>query len=278
MTENDERFIEIERNGTIERLMIDKMMKRTYCIAGRATTCWRVYCEGDPQTPLVIKDSWQYIEYEEKGELFREATERGIVNIVRYYYYKTVQILVTDDDVRGNVWKGLDVITVANYQLKHLTKFLNINTKGIPRKGRGINVVGAKRSSSQMDVFLPPRKRSCLLFPIKADKNILLNRVYQYVVLYDSRMPIYKVSSWAVLFIALKGYIVGYKSLYEVGFFYKNILVNNLIINEDNNNLLLPLFLIDLDLVIKEQREGISRVKGKTGIKTFIVIGALLNE
>ncbi len=65
-------------------------------------------------------------------------------------------------------------------------------------------------------------------------------------------MPIYKVSSWAVLFIALKGYIVGYKSLYEVGFFYKNILVNNLIINEDNNNLLLPLFLIDLDLVIKE--------------------------
>jgi Fungal protein kinase len=58
MTANDERFIEIERNGFRERIIIDKVMKHARCIAGRATTCWKAHREGDPQTPLVIKDSW----------------------------------------------------------------------------------------------------------------------------------------------------------------------------------------------------------------------------
>lgn len=31
--------------------------------------------------PLVIKDSWQYLEHEEEGELLREATDKGVVNV-----------------------------------------------------------------------------------------------------------------------------------------------------------------------------------------------------
>ena len=38
MTANNERFIEIERDGLTERHIIDRVMQRARCIAGRATT------------------------------------------------------------------------------------------------------------------------------------------------------------------------------------------------------------------------------------------------
>ena len=37
------RYIEIERNGNRERLIIDEVMKRAPCVAGRATTCWKAH-------------------------------------------------------------------------------------------------------------------------------------------------------------------------------------------------------------------------------------------
>ena len=48
MTASGERFIEIERNGSTERLTIDEVMQRARCIAGRATTCWKAHREGHP--------------------------------------------------------------------------------------------------------------------------------------------------------------------------------------------------------------------------------------
>lgn len=56
-TQNRERFIEINRNSSTERLIIDKVMQRARCVASRATTCWKAHREGLPQMPLVIKDS-----------------------------------------------------------------------------------------------------------------------------------------------------------------------------------------------------------------------------
>ena len=41
ITTNGERAIEIKRNGSTERLIIDNVMLRARCIAGRATTCWK---------------------------------------------------------------------------------------------------------------------------------------------------------------------------------------------------------------------------------------------
>lgn len=62
-------------------------------MAGRATTCWKAYRERDElRQPLVIKDSWQYPEREEEGELLREATSNGVVNVARYYHYEAVRI------------------------------------------------------------------------------------------------------------------------------------------------------------------------------------------
>lgn len=52
-----QRFIKIERNGSKERIIIEEVMKRARCIAGRAITCWKAHREGDPRTLLVIKDS-----------------------------------------------------------------------------------------------------------------------------------------------------------------------------------------------------------------------------
>lgn len=87
------RFIDIVRNGQSERLILDGLMKRALCVAGRATTCRKAHCEGDKMnTPLVIKDSWQYPEREEEGKLLAEVTERGVVNVARYYYHETVQV------------------------------------------------------------------------------------------------------------------------------------------------------------------------------------------
>jgi hypothetical protein len=93
ITSGGERYIEINRGGRIERLVIDKVMKRAPCIAGRATTCWKAHRKEDPQTPLVIKDSWQYTERDEEGILVQEATEKGMINVARYYHHETVRVL-----------------------------------------------------------------------------------------------------------------------------------------------------------------------------------------
>jgi len=48
--------------------------------------------------------------------------------------------------------------------------------------------------------------------------------------------------------------------------------------NKEDDNPSWKSFLIDLDLVIKEKREGLLGVWGKTSTKAFIAIGVLLGE
>ncbi|KAH7124772.1 hypothetical protein EDB81DRAFT_663985, partial [Dactylonectria macrodidyma] len=103
MTTNKKRFIELKRNGSTERIIIDEVMQRASCIAGRATTRWKAYLKGRPNVPLVVKDSWKYLERDEEGDLLREATAGGVINMARYYHHETVRIHVTDDDIRSNV-------------------------------------------------------------------------------------------------------------------------------------------------------------------------------
>lgn len=49
-------------------------------------------------------------------------------------------------------------------------------------------------------------------------------------------------------------------------------------INEEEENPSWGSFLIDLDLAIRKQREGVSGARGKTGTRAFMAIGALLGE
>jgi hypothetical protein len=85
-------------------------------VAGRATTCWKAHREGDDSgAPLVIKDSRQSPEREE-GELLREATGKGVVNVARYYYHETVRVGGKIDDIRSSVRERLDITKAANYR------------------------------------------------------------------------------------------------------------------------------------------------------------------
>ncbi len=66
-------YIEITRDGQIERLILTELLKKQAMIAGRVTTCWRAYRAGDElKTSLIVKDSWQYEERPEEGELVKE--------------------------------------------------------------------------------------------------------------------------------------------------------------------------------------------------------------
>jgi hypothetical protein len=280
MIANGQRFIEIKRNSSLtERLIIDEVMKRTRCIAGRATTCWKAHREGDPQKPFVIKDSWQYPERDEEGHLLCEATGKDVANVARYYHHETVQVGGMDDDIQNNIRKGLDITRATNYRpgRSGLTPSTSASAAGAPRKGRSNIAAGVKRSSSQAGAALPPSKRSCSVSPTKAGSDALLNRVHRRVILRDYGKPIYKASSRSALLAALEGCIDGHESLRKAGFLHRDISINNLMINEDDDNSWSS-FLIDLDLAIRDQRDGTSGAQGKTGTRAFMAIGALLGE
>ncbi|KAI6257061.1 hypothetical protein MCOR27_000050 [Pyricularia oryzae] len=260
----DQRFIIIDRNGRTERLVIDELMARAPCIAGRATTCWRAHPEGDPQKQLVIKDSWQYTEREEKGDLLQEATAKGVVNVARHYHHYTVQIHGMDDDIRNNVRKGLEITTATNYRPDQRSKLLpNTIVPGTSRRGRTSSGTASKRS--------------CSASPANVDT--LTNRVHRRVILRDYGKPIYKASSRSALLAAVEGCIEGHESLRMAGFLHRDISINNLMINEDIDSLSWPYFLIDLDFGVPEPRAaGASGIKDKAGTRAFMAIGALLGE
>lgn len=279
ITNSGQQFIEIERNGQTERLIIDKLMKRAPCVSGRATTCWKAHRERDQRNPLVIKDSWQYAEREEEGELLREATDKDVINVARYYYHATVLVRGETDDIGGNVRGGLNIMTATNYRPENPAVLESTRAVDTPRrKGRTGSGSGLKRSSSQTGAFVPPSKRSCSASPTKADSSTLPNRVHRRVILRDYGKPIYKASTRSVLLAALEGCIAGHESLQKTGLLHRDISVNNLMVNEDKDNPSWSSFLIDLDLAIEEQREGASGAKGKTGTRAFMAIGVLLGE
>ncbi|GAB0146902.1 hypothetical protein EsHS_00007287 [Epichloe bromicola] len=116
ITAGGQKYIEIERNGQPERLILGEVMKRAPCIAGRATTCWKAYRKDDPHTPLVIKDSWQYTDREEEGDLIQEATKKGVINVARYYHHETVRVRHSDDEIRNNTRYQIGYIDVLFFK------------------------------------------------------------------------------------------------------------------------------------------------------------------
>ncbi|KAJ0368471.1 hypothetical protein COL26b_010890 [Colletotrichum chrysophilum] len=198
--------------------------------------------------------------------------------------YDRKQILVPGElksnpfaDTASKAWLdlgSLDITTATNYRPGRQMPPSNI-AKDAPRKGR--SSTSRKRPSSQTDSALPPSKRSCSVSPTKAT-SVPPNRVHRRIILQDYGKPIYKASSRSSLLAALVGCIEGHESLYKAGILHRDISINNLMINEDSGNPSWPAFLIDLDLAIREQREGASGAKGKTGTRAFMAIGAMLGE
>lgn len=279
LTVQGQKLINFEREGQTETFVIDALMGHSRCIAGRATTCWKAHREDDTQTTFVIKDSWQYTERGEEGELLYEATKNGVDNVARYHHHETVRIDNQDDDVLNNVRKGLDVSKAVNYPNQSSAR---ITGSGAIRKSRGSSTgtAGVKRSSSQAGAgtTLPHSKR--LRSSSKTPSNKPLpNRVHRRIVLRDYGRPIYEASSRSALLRALEGCIHGHDSLRKAGVLHRDISINNLMINEDKDNASSwPCFLIDLDLAIKEPRDKATGAKGKTGTRAFMAIGVLLGE
>ncbi|KAG5300605.1 FunK1 protein kinase [Histoplasma ohiense] len=271
------RYIKINRNGEEERLVIDEVITRRACVAGRATTCWKAHRDGDEsKTPIVIKDSWQYPERGEEGELLREALEKDVVNVARYYHHETVRAGDGEDDIHTGVRKGLDITKASNYRSNQSRPPLSRSGSRTARKN---GTSSRKRSSTSIEPSLPPSKRQSVS-PIKRNINEAIpNRVHRRIVVEDYGKPISKSSSRVVLLQALEGCIEGYMSLYEkAGLIQSDISPNNLMINEGGSDGTCRSFLIDLDLAIRRDREESSGARGKTGTRAFMSIGVLLGE
>jgi hypothetical protein len=95
-----------------------------------------------------------------------------VVNVARYYYYKTVYIGGKEDNVYNNVRKGLDIIRATNYKLEDLIMPLRpARVKISIRKGRSSS--SRKRSSSYTNALLPPSKRIYLGSPPKGRRRLV---------------------------------------------------------------------------------------------------------
>ncbi|KAF1346338.1 hypothetical protein EJ07DRAFT_169927 [Lizonia empirigonia] len=259
ITAGGKRYIEIERNNRTERLVLDKVIKRVSCVAGRATTCWRAHCEGDEsQAPL--------------------STEKDVVNVARYYYHGTVRVSDQDDTIRRNVRRGLDVTKATNYVPESSMQPPSRTVRSLSRKGRSSSTTRRKRSSSCTNAPLPPSKRTCSSSPVKGGRATV-DRVHRRVIVRDYGKPIYMASSKTSLLAAMEGCIAGYESLHtRAGMLQCDISPNNLMVNEDEGNPSWHSFLIDLDLAIKEDREKASGARGKTGTRAFMAIGVLHDD
>ncbi|KAE8397967.1 hypothetical protein BDV37DRAFT_276489 [Aspergillus pseudonomiae] len=274
------RYVQIVRDGQPERLILEERMRRASCVVGRATICWKAYREGDKsKTPLVIKDSWQYPEREEEGALLRDVTQKGVVNVARYYYHGTVQVDGKNDDIQAAVRRGLDMARAKKYRFPRSdVSYIGFASTDGSKASHSAGGAGHKRSSSHLEATLPSTKRSCSSSPIR-DNHSQENRVHRRVIVRDYGVPIYKAESRVVILSALERCIEGYESLHlHAGLFQGDISTGNLIINNEEGNPSWPAFLIDLDLAIWERREQPSGARGKTGTRAFMAIGLLLGE
>ncbi|EER38501.1 conserved hypothetical protein [Histoplasma capsulatum H143] len=252
VTHRTKRYITIEKDGGVERLVIDEVIGRARCVTGRATTCW--------------KDSWQYPERDEEGKLLYEAAAQGVTHVARYYHHETIRVDGKDDDVLG-IRSGL---VIPTGQKKASSKVTSSRSKSRQPCTDSSRVSGQKWSSDFVDTAFPPipSKRALSNSPAKLPlpDEKLQNRVHRRVVVQDYGKPIFESSSRVALLVGLQGCIKG------------DISPRNLLVNEDKDNPSYRAFLIDLDLAIRVNRDGFSGACGKTGTRPFIAISMLFGE
>ncbi|KAG6242348.1 hypothetical protein E4U24_005773 [Claviceps purpurea] len=270
-----EQCIEIQRNGRSEVIVLKKVLDQRPCIAGRATTCWQAVSKDDLDTLLVVKDSWQYPEREEEGDLLQEACKQGVVNVARYYHHETVKVRGMIDDVRNGVRQGLDMTTASDHRPRLPQPSSGATTKELPMRQTSIRT-STKRPLDQAGSTLPPSKRTCAKsMSISMTAAEPPNRVHRRVIVRDCGKPIYTASSRKALLACLESCIKGHKSLHDKGILHRDISINNLMINEDPGNSSRKSFLIDLDLAINIGREKPSGAHGRTGTRAFMAIRLL---
>ncbi|EHK17632.1 uncharacterized protein TRIVIDRAFT_214149 [Trichoderma virens Gv29-8] len=287
-----QQYIEVRHDGQAERFILDKLIFRQACIVGRATTCWKAHHDeddGEVKKVYVIKDSWQYPERSEEGLMLQEATINGVKNMAKYYHHEVVQVGGIDDDIRGNVRKGLDltVATVSrpvdseasspavSVQISNPNSLI-AGQRETPA-GQSSNAGGGrKRALSRVESRLHPRKRRSPMSTQTSRNDETGNRIHRRLIVQSYGKRIHEAGSPKALLAGLEDCINGHESLRrEAGLLHRDISINNLMINEEEEDPSQRGFLIDLDLAIKEARTGASGAKRKTGTRAFMAIGAL---
>ncbi|PKY06361.1 hypothetical protein P168DRAFT_279806 [Aspergillus campestris IBT 28561] len=257
----EEKSIAITRNGQVERVVLDEIINQSPRIAGKSDKMLEGPSGRSAQNP--------------HRELLPEVTQKGVVNVARYYHHQEVTINGQVDDIQ-NIRKGLDVTQGTYYGTNHAQ---STNTEGWLLVGSSNRTRDAIWSSGAR-----PRKGARLDSSVHEPKHLPKNRVHRRIFTRDYGKPIYKASSPAVLLRALEQCIEGHQSLYtKAGILHGDISPSNLLINEETNYPY-PSFLIGLDLSHREQpslspstTEPRERTR-KTGTRPFTAIGLLLNE
>ncbi|KAG6241731.1 hypothetical protein E4U24_006016 [Claviceps purpurea] len=274
------RYIDIERlDGSKKRIVLDQGILRSPCIVGRATTCWKAHVKDDPETILVVKDSWQEVKRDEEGDMLLLATRKGVVNVARHYHHETVQVRGMNDDVRACVRRGLVKATALKPAQSDSESASRAPSERPRKRGTSTN---PSTSAEEEDSGLHPRKKICSSPPAPTDVATgpqieLRNRVHRRVIVQDYGKAIYKASSRQTLLACIEGCIKGHQSLYEAGILHRDISINNLMINEESKQSW-PHFLIDLDHAIEIGRNDASIERANIGTRPFMAIELLKGE
>jgi hypothetical protein len=151
--------------------------------------------------------------------LLRDATERGVVNVARYFHHENVRVGGKDDDINSNVRKGLDIMKASNI-FQNTSTVNKMEGKMLPPSASGGSIGGTqssrsrsisrKRLSSSLNAELPSSKRTCSSSPHKHGTSPARpNRVHRRVILRDYGKNIHKASSRVAMLAALEGNIKG---------------------------------------------------------------------
>ena len=204
-----QRYMEITRNGQVERLILTAKIKKQAAIVSRATTCWRAYRDTDEtKKPLIVKDSWQYEERPEEGLLIQEATNGGVENIARYYHHETVRVGEEIDDTLGNVRRGLMKECGRTSFRQKAVKTPGVSAPvsqgtAVTRQMQPPSLLRKRSSSSAQLELQSSAKRSRSSFQSQEPEKPLHNRVHRRIVTQDPGKHVYEASS-------LRGIINGF--------------------------------------------------------------------
>lgn len=280
---NGQRYIDITREGRKERLDFIKEIKKKVAVAGRATFCWIALSDnrsGNSITSLVVKDSWQCEERLEEGELIKKATNKGVQNIAKYYHHETVRIDDEDDDISGNVRKGM---------MKEYGRTAFAQKSALAQQIRDRHSLQTGWSSSIAIASLSPKSSGSS--PQSTDpKTSFYNRVHRRVITQTPGKPIYKASSRVAMingflgalsgkYISIRGYSIlltcsGLESLWKVGILHHDVSIGNIMLTEQEDTG----FLIGFDHAIETNGIQASSGPPMIGTKVFMAIGELLGD
>ncbi|KAL1888294.1 hypothetical protein Cpir12675_006230 [Ceratocystis pirilliformis] len=252
MQSDSQVFIDINRNGVSERIVIDQTLYDNKCIAGCATKCWRGHLEGHPEMTLVIKDSWRSSKRHDVGQMLRKLTERGIPYVARYYHHEAVHLNGFADSTQDNVRKGLDVS-------KSKSRHLNQNLMSESDKYHGLENIHPEMLSE--DGLLSSKTT---------------NRIHHRLIMRDDGKRIHEAESPSILLNALVKCIRGHEELFKAGILHRNISLSNLIVAQDGDSSSWPAFIIDFETAIEVDKA--SNSERNVGTKPFMAVGVLLGQ